>query len=390
MIISQKFRRNTVTSQPSFGNLTSRKSFKERQKTPTPTHETKKEPIQRLLNIYQKTQEKITYGNLLRNAKSKEDLAKISQKRNTTTQIEKSSVKHSFKEIVRPLTEHPKPKSSANLVSPLNLWNVPFSSLFDQVSQDGFQIVKTLGHGSFAIVKLVNDLSSGEIYALKSYEKYKLTDSHKMNNVRREILILRKINHENIVKLKFAFEDTRKIHLVQEFVSELSLHAYLKSKPNRKLDESEAKRLFRQIVRGIHYCHSKNIVHRDIKLENILLDRNNNAKIIDFGFSIVMPSYKKLNIFCGTPSYMSPEIISRNYSGQSADIWALGVLLYVMMNGKFPFKASNDNELFRKISKGTFTFGENISAGAQNLINGILKTKASERFSTEQVLYRNF
>lgn len=349
-------------------------------------HLTKKEPIQRLLNIYQKTsQETIQFATILRNAKTKEELSKIAKK---SIQNDNNNKAKFNKEIIRPLTELNKPKSSKALSSPLNLWNVPFSALFDQISQEGFQTLKTLGHGSFAVVKLVADLRTGEEFALKTYEKYKLSDSHKMNNVRREIIILRKMCNENVIKLKYAFEDCRKIHLVLEFVGELSLQSYIKSKPNKKLEETEGKRIFKQIASGINYCHSKNIVHRDIKLDNILLDKQLNVKIIDFGFSIIAPAYKKLNIFCGTPSYMSPDIITRNYSGQSADVWALGVLLFIMLCGKFPFKASSDDELFRKITRGTFAFTDNVSVGAQDLILKILKTKASERISIAEVFYK--
>lgn len=381
-------RRNTIISHPSSAQLTSRKSLRVQQAvTPTQKNEAKKDPIQRLLNIYQKTaQEKLKFGNLLRNAKSKEEISKITKKKPPPT----SDNKFSFREIIRPLTEQNKPKSSNSLASPLNLWNVPFSSLFDQISSEGFQTLKTLGHGSFAIVKLVNDLRTGEVFALKTYEKYKLGDPHKMNNVRREIIILRKMKHENIVKLQYAFEDCRKIHLVMEFVGEMSLQSYMKTKQNKKLDENEARRLFRQVVEGINYCHSKNIVHRDIKLENILLDKEHNVKIIDFGFSIIIPAHKKLNIFCGTPSYMAPEIITRNYSGQSTDVWALGILLFVMICGKFPFKATNDSELFGKISKGKFSFPENISLGAQEFIRNILKNKPSERLNPSEVFFHFF
>ena len=104
------------------------------------------------------------------------------------------------------------------------------------------------------------------------------------------------------------------------------------------LDESEAKHVFRQTVEAVNYLHKKNIAHRDIKLENILAGENFLVKLIDFGFSIVAQKDKLLNIYCGTPSYMSPELANKkNYQGWLADIWALGVLLYVLLCGRFPF-----------------------------------------------------
>ena len=94
-----------------------------------------------------------------------------------------------------------------------------------------------------------------------------------------------------------------------EYVGGGSLHGYLKSKPLRRLEEWDAKRLFKQIVEGISYCHQRCITHRDIKVENLLLDEENNIKIIDYGFSTCVPNEKKIKIFCGTPSYMAPEIV---------------------------------------------------------------------------------
>ena len=135
-----------------------------------------------------------------------------------------------------------------------------------------------------------------------------------------------------------------------EYVGGGSLHGYLKSKPLRRLEEWDAKRLFKQIVEGISYCHQRCITHRDIKLENLLLDEENNIKIIDYGFSTCVPNEKKIKIFCGTPSYMAPEIVSKiEYSGPPADIWALGVLLFALLCGKFPFKGQNDKELYSHI-----------------------------------------
>ena len=133
------------------------------------------------------------------------------------------------------------------------------------------------------------------------------------------------------------------------------LYKRTRTKARRRLPEREAAQIFKDIVEGIAYCHEKNVIHRDIKLENIMIDENGTIKIIDFGFSIVIPKEKKLSIFCGTPSYMAPEIVKkRNYYGQMADTWALGVLLYAMLCGKFPFKGHSDKELFRKIAKVQF------------------------------------
>jgi serine/threonine protein kinase len=107
------------------------------------------------------------------------------------------------------------------------------------------------------------------------------------------------------------------------------------------------------VVFGIHYLHQRNVTHRDIKLENILLDETRTrVKLIDFGFSTCIPHEKKVKIFCGTPSYMAPEIVSKiEYAGPPADIWALGVLLYALLCGRFPFKGSNDKELYTNICK---------------------------------------
>lgn len=124
-----------------------------------------------------------------------------------------------------------------------------------------------------------------------------------------------------------------------EMGGNLSLQSYLKSKSSKKLPESEVKLIFKQLADGVSYLHKNNIAHRDLKLENILIDSDKNIKIIDFGFSLITPRNKPLNVCCGTPSYMAPELTARkNYYGHLVDIWALGILLYVLLCGQFPFK----------------------------------------------------
>lgn len=117
------------------------------------------------------------------------------------------------------------------------------------------------------------------------------------------------------------------------------------------------------------YCHSHDIAHRDIKLENIHIINKKTIKLIDFGFSISLKHKGRLNLFCGTPSYMPPEIVSKvSYYGKPADIWALGILLFKMLTGYFPFKGRNDRELFRKIKQGKFSLPKNISNDLKELI----------------------
>ena len=138
---------------------------------------------------------------------------------------------------------------------------------------------------------------------------------------------------------------------------------------------------------GISYCHSSNIIHRDIKLENILLDSSNNVKIIDFGFATVNTPGSKSRLFCGTPSYMAPEIVGkRENPGPGADVWALGVLLFVMLTGVFPFKSASDRELYRLIMKGSFEFTVPVSPSAKNLIKKMLQIDLRKRPSCSQIL----
>ena len=132
-----------------------------------------------------------------------------------------------------------------------------------------------------------------------------------------------------------------------EYVGGGSSHSLLKSRPGRRIEEDEARKIYRQVISALLYCHQKCVAHRDIKLENVLLDGKGNVKLIDFGFSTCIPNDKKIKIFCGTPSYMAPEIVGRKeFCGPPADIWASGVLLFAFFCGCFPFRGQNDKDLY--------------------------------------------
>lgn len=188
-------------------------------------------------------------------------------------------------------------------------------------SIDKYAFGSVLGSGSYAIVKEATFLPNRSKFAIKTYEKSKLLDPQKKRNLTREIKIMKRLDHPNIIKFNEAIDSPKQIHIVMEYINGFSLHNYIKRRPSRIVPESEARRIFGQILNAIEYCHSLEITHRDLKLENILLDNSLNVKVIDFGFSTLVPHDKLIKIFCGTPSYMSPEIVSRKeYLGWSADI----------------------------------------------------------------------
>ena len=199
---------------------------------------------------------------------------------------------------------------------------------------------------------------------------------------------MERLDHKGIAKLYEAFDTHKQVFLIMEYVDGGSLHGYLKSKPNRQMNELEAKFLFKQVVMAIYYCHQRHVTHRDIKLENILLNEHKNQiKLIDFGFSTCIPNDKKIKIFCGTPSYMAPEIVTKKeYCGPPADIWALGVLLFALLCGRFPFRGQNDKELYKKICKAELDFPDNVSILARNFLGKIFKPVAEHRPTAKDLL----
>ena len=198
---------------------------------------------------------------------------------------------------------------------------------------------------------------------------------------------MRQLNNQYIVKLYEVFETFDQVILCMEYINGKSLYDYIKEQEEKRLKEQEAKRIFIQILGGISYCHSKCVSHRDIKLENILLDENNNVKIIDFGFSTIMSKDSKNKLYCGTLSYMAPEIFSgKEYKGQAADIWALGILLYAMLCGKFPFKGTNETEMRQALIQNQFNFPNYLSVHTKSLLSRLLRLDPNCRPTAEQIL----
>lgn len=213
-----------------------------------------------------------------------------------------------------------------------------------------------------------------------------------------ETNILKNLRHKNIIQVYETFESEQYLLIIMEYISCGDLLSYVRKRS--RISENVAKFIFKQIIEGIHFIHSKNIVHRDIKLDNILIDINNTIKICDFGVSKSVRKGEIIYDQCGTPAYIAPEILrNTGYDGFGVDIWSAGVVLYTMLTGTVPFKANHLKDLHKLILKAQYMSIEdfnsnNISQGinitvsseASNLIKGMLEVDPKKRLTSEQIL----
>eukprot|EP00826_Nyctotherus_ovalis_P064440 TRINITY_DN9453_c0_g1_i5.p1 TRINITY_DN9453_c0_g1~~TRINITY_DN9453_c0_g1_i5.p1 ORF type:complete len:451 (-),score=65.85 TRINITY_DN9453_c0_g1_i5:52-1404(-) len=243
-----------------------------------------------------------------------------------------------------------------------------------------------IGKGAYSVVKYGTHRTTGKRVAIKIYEKSRIADRQRQACVSSEIKVMKKLNHPNTIQLYDAISTATQLYIVMELVKGKSLLSYVRSKEGMRLGETECMKVFAQIVAGIEYCHRNCVIHRDVKMENVLVDGECNVKIIDFGFSVCTSSTERLKVFCGTPSYMAPEIAMRKeHCGKPSDIWSLGILLFKMLAGHFPFRGVTERDLFKSITSCHFIFPQSISVAAQRLISKMLCLKPESRATIEQV-----
>ena len=335
---------------------------------------------------YRKQSAKIMYEN-------NKSVKKNKKRENTPKEREK--IKHSSDKNInnyKPKNTLIKNKPNINKYKDLFDNDEYFNNLKNNKSSiDDYIISSDLGIGSYAEVKLGIHKKTKKKYAIKIYDKNLIDDEEKKNTIKNEIFILRQLNNENenIMKLYDVINTNKYLYLILEYINGISLLEFLQKRRKRRIEENLCKNIFHQIVKAILYCQNKHICHRDIKLENILIIKDNIIKLIDFGFAVKCSKNEYQEFYCGTLYYMPPEIVNKQkYIPFYSDIWSLGVLLYAMLFGRFPFKSNKEEKLFELINEGKLIFPNNIEVSdeAKILLNKIIVLKPSKRLSLEEIL----
>ena len=245
-------------------------------------------------------------------------------------------------------------------------------------------ILQTIGKGTFSVVKLGINKKTKEKVAIKILKKKKII--HKTDKIRleREISILKKLNHINVIKIHKINEDQEKYYIVMEYCENGELFNYIVDR--QKLNENQSSYFFYQLINGLDYIHHKNIVHRDLKPENLLLGKGNILKIVDFGLSNYVEKEKLLSTPCGSPCYASPEMVCGNsYNGLLIDIWSCGIIIYAMTCGFLPFEDYDNDILFKKIMDCKIEYPKFLSKNIIDIMKKILVVEPEKRITIPEI-----
>ena len=234
---------------------------------------------------------------------------------------------------------------------------------------------RRIGKGSFSTIYKCRHNITNKTYALKEIT----IDKNKNKiSIKREFEIMRKLNHENIVKIHDVIIDTQlnNIYFIMDYYEYGDLSNFLKKQP---LKEKFTRKYMKQLSNGLKYLLDNNILHRDLKPQNILLSKNYDVKITDFGFATYYTKDTIINTLCGSPMYMAPEIITKNGYDYNSDLWSVGIILYEMLHGYTPFNVQNFIELIKEIKKNNILIKVGVSEECKDLIYSLCKTNPNER-----------
>ncbi|OBZ73948.1 Serine/threonine-protein kinase HSL1 [Grifola frondosa] len=264
-----------------------------------------------------------------------------------------------------------------------------------------WKVGRTIGKGSSGRVRIARHSKTGQYAAVKIVSKNALLNSrislHSLgdeaerilHSIEREIVIMKLIEHPNIMRLYDVWETSTELYLILEYVEGGELFDYLCNKG--RLSSSEALGYFQQIITAINYCHRFNIAHRDLKPENLLLDREKNIKVADFGMAVWQGKGNMLQTACGSPHYAAPEVImGRAYDGTSSDIWSCGVILFALLAGRLPFDDEDLPTLLERVKVGKYTMPSDIDPRARDLIMRMLQKDVAKRITIPDILRHPF
>lgn len=263
-----------------------------------------------------------------------------------------------------------------------------------------WKIGRTIGKGSSGRVRIARHSKTGQYAAVKIVSKSALNSHLSMkhmdeeaqrilHSIEREIVIMKLIEHPNIMRLYDVWETSTELYLILEYVEGGELFDYLCDKG--RLSTSEALGHFQQIITAVSYCHRFNIAHRDLKPENLLLDRDGNIKVADFGMAAWQGKSDLLQTACGSPHYAAPEVImGKSYNGACSDVWSCGVILYALLAGRLPFDDEDLGTLLEKVKIGKFCMPSEIDPRAKDLISKMLEKDVAKRITVEAIMKHPF
>ncbi|KAH7574059.1 hypothetical protein ACOSP7_008049 [Xanthoceras sorbifolium] len=250
-----------------------------------------------------------------------------------------------------------------------------------------YEMGRLLGKGTFAKVYYGKHVVSGESVAIKVINKDHVKKEGMMEQIQREISVMRLVRHPNVVELKEVMATKTRIFFVMEHVKGGELFAKV---ARGKLREDVARKYFQQLISAVDFCHSRGVSHRDLKPENLLLDENEDLKVSDFGLSALPEQLRNdglLHTQCGTPAYVAPEVLrKKGYDGSRADIWSCGVILYVLLAGFLPFQDENIMKMYRKVFKAEFEYPPWFSTESKRLISKLLVADPERRITIPSIM----
>lgn len=250
-----------------------------------------------------------------------------------------------------------------------------------------YELKRLLGVGAFAKVYHATNVSTGQSVAIKAVSKHKVFKGGLTAQVEREIAIMRRLRHPHTVKLFEVLASKTKIYFVMEFAGGGEL--YYKVAQGR-FSEDLSRRYFHQLISAVRYCHSSGVFHRDLKLDNLLIDENMDLKVSDFGLSALTDQVQPdglLHTVCGTPAYVAPEMLAKKgYDGAKVDVWSCGVILFVLTAGYLPFNDHSLAVMYRKIYRGQFRFPKWTSPDLRRFLSRLLDRNPETRITVDEIV----